>query len=165
MTRFAMFFVTSAIVWLISSPSDQAAEQVVDITTRPGVNQRLLVLGPENPKAVAILLAGGHGGLQIDAKGSMTWGKGNFLVRSRQLFVDQGLMVAVVDAPSDRQREPFLSGFRGTREHVADLKAVIAGRGRKQICRFGSLAPAGERNRPPLPPFPWPGATARTDSS
>ncbi len=106
--------------------NSQAAEQVVDVPTRPHVTQRLLVLAPENPKAVAILLPGGHGGLQIAANGSLGWGKGNFLVRSRQLFADQGLLVAIVDAPSDRQAPPYLSGFRGTREHIADLKAVIA---------------------------------------
>jgi len=86
----------------------------------------MLVLSPKSPKAAAILLAGGHGGLQISAEGSFGWGKGNFLIRSRQLFADQELMVAVVDAPSDRQHPPYLSGFRGTQEHVADVKAVIA---------------------------------------
>jgi hypothetical protein len=86
----------------------------------------MLVLAPEHPKAAAILLAGGHGGLQIAGDGSFGWGKGNFLVRSRQLFADRGLLVVVVDAPSDRQYRPYLSGFRGTREHVMDLKAVIA---------------------------------------
>jgi hypothetical protein len=85
----------------------------------------MLVLSAKDPKAAAILLAGGHGGLQISAQGSLAWGKGNFLIRSRQLFANQELMVAVVDAPSDRQNPPYLSGFRGTREHVADLKAVI----------------------------------------
>jgi len=34
--------------------------------------------------------------------------------------------VAVVDAPSDRQSSPYLSGFRQSPEHVADIKAVIA---------------------------------------
>lgn len=32
----------------------------------------------------------------------------------------------VVDAPSDRQRHPFLSGYRQTAEHAADVKVVIA---------------------------------------
>lgn len=104
----------------------QVSEKVVDIPTRPHVTQRMLVLSPKNPKAAAILLAGGHGGLQISADGSFGWGKGNFLVRSRQHFVDQELIVVVLDAPSDRQNPPYLSGFRGTREHVTDLKAVIA---------------------------------------
>ncbi len=42
------------------------------------------------------------------------------------MFADQELLVTVIDAPSDRQRPPYLSGFRGTREHIMDLKAVIA---------------------------------------
>lgn len=86
----------------------------------------MVLLGPENPKAVVVLFAGGHGGLQILPNGIVTWGEGNFLVRSRQLFASHGLMVAVVDAPSDRQNPPYLAGFRQTREHVADIKAVIA---------------------------------------
>ena len=73
-----------------------------------------------------ILFAGGHGGLQISSSGSFKWGAGNFLVRTRQLFADQGLMVVVVDAPSDRQSAPFLGGFRQKAEHAADIKAVIA---------------------------------------
>jgi hypothetical protein len=104
----------------------QDSVNVVDIPTRPRVTQRMVVLSPKKPKAAAILLAGGHGGLQISANGSIGWGRGNFLVRSRKLFVEQGLIVAIVDAPSDRQKAPYLSGFRGTREHVNDLKAVIA---------------------------------------
>src|SRR5262245_39663149 len=96
------------------------SEKVVDIPTRPHVTQRMVVLSPKSPKAAVILLAGGHGGLQISADGSFGWGKGNFLVRSRQLFADQELMVVVLDAPSDRQKVPYLSGFRGTREHVTD---------------------------------------------
>jgi hypothetical protein len=104
----------------------QATQKVVDIPTRPGVTQRMIVLTPPAPKAAVVLLAGGHGGLQIYPNGSMGWGGGNFLVRSRQMFADHGLVVAIVDAPSDHQYPPYLSGFRQTPEHVADLKAVIA---------------------------------------
>ena len=100
--------------------------RVVDIPTRPGVTQRMVVLGPEKPKAAVVLFPGGHGGLQISSSGSFTWGQGNFLVRSRQLFASNGLMVAVVDAPSDRQNPPYLGGFRQQPEHVADIKVVIA---------------------------------------
>jgi hypothetical protein len=104
----------------------QIAQRVVDIPTRPGVSQRMLVLSPQDPKAAVILFAGGHGGLQIFPNGSFKWGEGNFLVRSRQLFADHGLLVVVVDAPSDRQSFPYLSAFRQRPEHVADIKAVIA---------------------------------------
>ncbi len=104
----------------------QTAPQVVDIPTRPGVTQRFLYLAPAQPTAAVILYAGGHGGLQIFPNGSFGWGAGNFVVRARQAFVDNGLAVAVIDAPSDRLTPPYLNGFRQTPEHAEDAKAVIA---------------------------------------
>jgi pimeloyl-ACP methyl ester carboxylesterase len=120
------FTVASILALSVVSSAAQTSQDVVDIPTRPGVTLRMVVLAPPEPKATVVLLPGGHGGLQIYANGSMKWGEGNFLVRTRQLFVEQGLKVAVVDAPSDRQSPPYLAGFRQTPEHVADLKAVIA---------------------------------------
>ena len=111
---------------LAVAPAGAQTERVVDIPTRPGVTQRILVLGPEKPRAAVILFAGGDGGLRLTPQGDIRWGKGNFLVRTRALFVQQGLLVAVIDAPSDRQTPPYLAGFRQTREHAADVKAVIA---------------------------------------
>ena len=104
----------------------QNTQKVVDIPTRPSVTQRMLVIAPPDARAAVVLLPGGHGGLQIFPNGSMKWGDGNFLVRTRQQFAEQGLLVAVLDAPSDRQRPPFLGGFRQKPEHAEDLKAVIA---------------------------------------
>ncbi|MCJ0762301.1 alpha/beta hydrolase [Variovorax terrae] len=121
--RLCLFLLLSGLLLPLRA---QTAPQVVDIPTRPGVTQRFVYLTPGQPRAAVILLAGGHGGLQIFPNGSFKWGEGNFLVRTRALFEQQGLAVAVVDAPSDRQTAPFLSGFRQTPEHVADLKAVIA---------------------------------------
>ena len=116
----------TVLVGLCESSLAQVSQKVVDIPTRPGVTQRFVYLAPESPKAAVILFAGGHGGLQISPSGSFKWGEGNFLVRTRQLFAKNGLSVAVVDAPSDRQAAPFLGGFRQKPEHVADIKAVIA---------------------------------------
>lgn len=100
----------------------ETSQRVVDIPTRPGVTQRFLLLTPENPKAAVILFAGGHGGLEINENGGLGWGGGNFLVRSRDLFADQGLVVAVIDRPSDKRN---LSGQRETADHVADVGAII----------------------------------------
>jgi pimeloyl-ACP methyl ester carboxylesterase len=99
---------------------------VVDVPTRPGVTQRFLLITPDNPKAAVVLYTGGQGWLEIASDGGFGWDKGNFLVRSRELFAARGLLVAIVDAPSDRQNTPFLSGFRQTPQHVSDIKAVIA---------------------------------------
>ena len=45
--------------WILCNVSGVAAQtvQVVDIPSRPGVQQRILLLTPENPKAAAILFA------------------------------------------------------------------------------------------------------------
>jgi pimeloyl-ACP methyl ester carboxylesterase len=125
MRKFKSLLAAALFAWLATGHA-QTTQRVVDIPTRPGVTQRTLVLAPAEPKAAVILFAGGHGGLQIFANGSMKWGEGNFLVRTRQLFADAGLTVAVIDAPSDRQSPPFLSGFRQRPEHAADVKALIA---------------------------------------
>lgn len=105
------------------SAQAQTAAQAIDIPTRPGVTQRFIYIAPPHPKAAVILLAGGQGNVQIAPDGSTR--NGNFLVRSRQLFVDAGLAVAVVDAPSDKQSPPYLGGNRQTPEHTADLLAVM----------------------------------------
>ena len=110
-----------------SAFAQSAAPRVVDIPTRPGVTQRFVYIAPSGPpKAAVILMAGGHGGLQIKDGGSYGWGEGNFLVRTRQQFADAGLAVAVIDAPSDKQSPPYLSGNRQKPEHRSDVLAVIA---------------------------------------
>lgn len=53
-------------------------------------------------------------------------GQGQFPDPQSAAFADQGFTVLVVDAPSDRQSDPFLAGFRQRPEHAADIKAVIA---------------------------------------
>jgi hypothetical protein len=112
------------LVWAQLSYADTKT-QVLDLPTRPGVTVRILALTPAQPKAAVILLAGGHGGLRISPEGTMRWGEGNFLIRTRSLFADQGLTAVVVDTPTDRMSPPFLSGFRHTNEHALDLKTVI----------------------------------------
>ncbi len=118
--------IATVIAVLLGLAAGGAWPQVVDIPTRPGVTQRLLLLRPAQPQAVVLLLAGGHGGLRLFDNGTPRWGDNNFLVRTRALFAEQGLAVAVLDVPSDRQRPPFLEGFRQTAEHASDLKATIA---------------------------------------
>jgi hypothetical protein len=113
-------------ILIAAGPAGAQSERVLDVPTRPGVSERLLLIESPNAKATVILFAGGHGGLRIAPDGKIGWGAGNFLVRTRQTLAAQGLNVATLDAPSDRQGEPFLNGFRQTREHAADVKAVIA---------------------------------------
>lgn len=116
----------TALLLLAASTTYAQSPQTVDVPSRPGVTQRILVITPEKPRAAVILFAGGDGGLTLTADGRIPKLAGNFLVRSRQLFVEQGLLTVIIDAPSDKQSYPYLSGSRQTAEHVADVKAVIA---------------------------------------
>lgn len=111
--------------WLTGSAHADFATKVIDTPTRTDVTVRSVALLPAEPKAAVILLAGGDGGLRIFSGGTIGRLDGNFLIRSRKLFADQGIATVVVDAPSDRMRPPYLAGFRTTDEHARDLGAVV----------------------------------------
>jgi len=112
-------------VFLAWRPAPAFAAEVVDLKTRPGVSQRILVLGPRTPAASVLLFAGGSGKVIIRDSGDLKY-QTNFLVRSRHLFADAGLAVAVIDAPSDRNSGHGLNDFRTSPEHRTDVRAVIA---------------------------------------
>jgi len=110
-------------------PVVSLAAELVTLQTRPGVEQRFILITPEKPIASVILFAGGKGVLDLSsAHGAplINWGKNNFLVRTRNMFVKHGFVVAVVDAPSDQQSSRgMLGGFRDSGEHVQDIDDVI----------------------------------------
>ena len=95
--------------------------QYVATSRRAGARQPFLLLRPEHPVASVILFTGGSGVAGVSPQGVSK--PGNFLIRTRRQFVRQGLMVAVVDPPSDRRS---LDGFRTSAAHALDMKGVIA---------------------------------------
>ena len=99
--------------------------RLVSITTPRGVTQSFIEITPKEPKAILILFAGGHGALQLRSATEMGWGKGNFLVRSRDRLAALGFVVVVVDAPSDKQ-DGMNAVFRMSGKHARDIEAVIA---------------------------------------
>ena len=109
----------------ISGAASAQTANVITVKTPRGVSQAFILIKPEKPVASVILFAGGHGGLGLKSANDMTWGKGNFLVRSRDKFAAEGLMVAVIDAPSDNQGG-MKATFRFSSEHAADINAVAA---------------------------------------
>lgn len=114
---------------LLGSVSANAAD-LVQLKTRPEVEQSFILIKPDQPVASVILFAGGKGALNLSSfLGSPTinWGENNFLVRTRDLFAKQGFLVAVVDAPSDQQSQKgMLGGFRDSMDHVKDIDHVIS---------------------------------------
>ncbi|MCZ6895572.1 MAG: alpha/beta hydrolase [Gammaproteobacteria bacterium] len=98
------------------------AAEVQDVNSR-GETTRLLVEQGGNPWVTVVLFAGGKGVMNISESGSIGWGRGNFLVRSRYYFQNFGAITAVIDAPTDRRYG--LHGFRSTEDQAKDVGAVI----------------------------------------
>ncbi len=116
---------TSLLTLLFSIPLNSSPlANIVTLDTRTDVTQQILIEQPSNPKANLILFAGGKGKIKLDNGGYES--NDNFLVRSRQLFLDKGFITILIDAPSDRQdRTGMLKGFRNSQEHVKDIEVVI----------------------------------------
>ena len=109
---------------LITLATLTANAKLVTLDTRPGVHQKILIENPSNPKGNLILFAGGKGKIKLGSDKYKS--NNNFLIRSRQLFIDSGYAIVLIDAPSDRQGKlGMLKGFRNSQEHVQDIEAVI----------------------------------------
>jgi len=105
------------------------AQEMVTLPTRAGVTQSyFLTSTPKRPQAVALLFPGSGGWIQLRAEaGRIRFAAGNFLLRSRAEFVRRGVVAAIIDAPSDQQRDWGMTDeFRLGEEHATDMSAVIA---------------------------------------
>ena len=102
-----------------------AKKELVTLKTRPGVTLQFLLIEPDKPVASVILLEGGRGNLKLSGTGVGL--DAGFLAASRNKFAAHDLIVALVDAPSDRKGERGMpGGFRSSRKHVEDIDAVVA---------------------------------------
>lgn len=119
--KYINLFVHLIFLLLLSSTSFADQEGFHSLPTRDDVQLPLWLIEPDNATHSVILIAGGKGKIDIDESGI---GKeGNFLVRTRNQFSNQGMVVAVIDKPSDKEK---LFRFRKTKKHAKDIKAVIA---------------------------------------
>lgn len=104
-----------------------AAQEIVTLATRPGVTQSFVILSMEGrqPLAVAVLYVGGGGRINLRREdGQVKFGARNFLPRSGHEFARNGVLPAVMDAPSDQHE--LSDGYRSSREQAVDALAVVA---------------------------------------
>jgi hypothetical protein len=117
-------FIVTAFV-IITTPALAQSETVVEISSR-GQQVRALFSMPANPVGSVILLAGGHGKLDISADGKIAWGRGNQLVRTRALYAKAGFATLVPDiAPDHKTRGGVVAGYRVSPAHAQDLGAMV----------------------------------------
>ena len=117
-----MLWVLAFVLVAVPAWSGQA-EDLVSLPTRPGVTQSFYVTKPDQPPVASLILFPGGDG-KLRGYGPAQPKQGNFLVRSRNLFVARGFIVAVIDAPSDQASG--MDSFRVGANHRRDIAAVIA---------------------------------------
>lgn len=119
-------FLAALSLLIVGSPGN--AQELVSLTTRENVTQSyFLATVPQNPQAIAMLFPGSGGFIRLRKQGSaIKFGNDNFLVRSRREFTKRGVIAAIVDAPSDQQKNWGMTDeFRLGDQHFADISAVV----------------------------------------
>lgn len=115
--------------WVFAFPDAAFAQQeIVTLQPRPGVTQSFFLTSiPKDLRAVAVLFPGSGGLINLRSEnGQPKFGQGNFLVRSRAEFVKRGVAAAILDAPSDQQRNWGMTDeFRLSDSHFTDISAVV----------------------------------------
>jgi len=107
-------------------PAAASAQEVLSVPTRPGVTVRVLLVTPAGePSATLLMFPGGFGNNHFPERGGRIVLSKNFLVRSARLFAARGLLVAVIDTPSD-QSQGMDDAFRMSKTHVEDVARVLA---------------------------------------
>jgi hypothetical protein len=103
-----------------------ACGEVRSVQTHEDTTTRYALAVPQGAKGTLVLLPGGSGHADLDARGCAQKLKGNSLIQSQGHFQREGFATALVDAPSDHFGGEGLGGFRATPAHAEDLGRVIA---------------------------------------
>ena len=104
--------------------ANACAEEIIEVATRAGVTQPYLLSFEPDRKypAIAFLFSGSAGYIGLRERGIPKPGA-NFLLRSRALFLRNGVATVVVDSPSDMRG--MNDTFRLGKDHANDVAAVI----------------------------------------
>jgi hypothetical protein len=104
-------------------PAAGPGHSLVTLETRPGVTQRFLLIKPPRLRAGALLYTGGTGYLGIRPGGIEN--DGGLLLGGRDDLAARGVLIAVVDLPSDHDGPTGLTNLRTSEEHARDAAAIV----------------------------------------
>jgi hypothetical protein len=117
-----------AVLWaaaLGDAPARAASIGVDNWATRPGVAVRVLLLKPTRPTDAVLLLAGGHGNLNLDSQGNVGWGEDDVMLRTRRHFFNRDIAAIVPDVATDHKPPVSLHGFRTSAQQADDVLALV----------------------------------------
>jgi hypothetical protein len=101
----------------------RAADTLLTLTPRSGAELRVVMERPPAPIGSVLLLAGGAGVLDIDARGHIQRLARNQLVRTRAVYARAGYIVFVPDIASDLRNT---RDYRFSSAHAQDLALLVA---------------------------------------
>ena len=109
----------------LAAPSAAWADEILSVATRPGVTVRVLLVTPAGePSATLLMFPGGFGQKHFSERDGRVVLSQNFLVRTARLFAARGVLVAVIDTPSDRA-QGMDDAFRMGTSHAEDVNKVL----------------------------------------
>ena len=99
-----------------------AAQNVVsDLPLAGGGSERVVFTSPANPAAILAMFAGGDGTVEIADSGTIGRYVGNFLLRTRPLWLEQGFAVDILGAPNNAS----LNGQRHTEAYADAVERAV----------------------------------------
>ena len=122
-TLFLVALTTSLLPAAASAPA--SAQDIVSVSTRSGVTVRVMLTAPASePSAVLLMFPGGLGVNHFRESDGRVVPGGNFLVRTAKHFAARGILVAVIDTPSD-QTQGMDDAFRMGKAHMEDVTKIL----------------------------------------
>ncbi len=99
----------------------------VEVESSRGVTVKTVFIFPSSPATRAvILLEGGDGKVNIGGTADKpVIDSQGFLARSAQALADEGLLVALLDAPSDFSSDGLTLAYRTSADQATDVEAVV----------------------------------------
>ena len=112
--------VAALILAALAAPAS-AQNIVVDVPLGARGSERVLFAGPANPPASLMMLAGGDGIVGIDDSGAIGSLAGNFLIRTKSLWLAQSFEVVILGSPNGTS----LNGKRHTPAYAAAIGRAV----------------------------------------
>ena len=94
--------------------------RVVDLRLDDGTPQRILYVAPVHPRGSIVMLPGGSGDIGIGTDGTLRHGD-NFVVRTRQSWVERGYAVVIPDTVDNQN----LRGLRHTSRYADIVRDLV----------------------------------------
>jgi hypothetical protein len=115
------FVLVTGCGWFIASSRAATVTEAVDLPSASGGTQHVWFFAPDKPWAVAIMFVGNTGLLSRDIDGSVR-SDNSPLVRTRSLWLDQGVAVVVPGKPTSVTAN---YSYRVTDDYGKDIKSLI----------------------------------------